>query len=194
MPPSAFGAATMADPGHPLAGPALAEALAALGQRDAAVMEATRALGRLDAGTGAGGEGRTSTPMPGTLPPYPAEYDDLRVEWERAAWRHAGDPAGEVAAKRALVRWRLHGLLGDLTGAIAHYEAAVAARPDLPTTRAALGCASWPAPGGAPRRWPHLRQAVHDRPFDAVAARALMQLLVDLGSDREQRAFARDRR
>ena len=35
------------------------------------------------------------------LPTYPAQFDDLRVEWERAAWLHAGDPAGEVAAKRS---------------------------------------------------------------------------------------------
>jgi glycosyltransferase involved in cell wall biosynthesis len=117
----------------------------------------------------------------------------LRVEWERAAWLHAGDPPGEIAAKAALVRWRLHGLLAELTGDLAQFEAAVAARPDLPASRAALGCAM--ARGGRlAEALPHLRRAVADQPFDAAAARALFQLLVDLGSSDEARAFAHLRR
>jgi hypothetical protein len=53
-------------------------------------------------------------------PPYPGTFGVLRVEWERAAWQNAGRPAGEQAAKRELLRWRLHTLLAELTGDLAH--------------------------------------------------------------------------
>ena len=100
---------------------------------------AARSRGRWGGWMREQGRGRTPTPGPGRAA-FPAEFDDLRVEWERAAWENAGDPAGEVAAKRA----------GPLAAARAarrphrrnsQYEAAAAARRDLPTTRAALGYA-----------------------------------------------------
>ena len=50
-------------------------------------------------------------------PHFPQGFDLFRVEWERAAWKHAGDPAGERKAKRRLVRFRLHSLLAELTDA-----------------------------------------------------------------------------
>ena len=39
------------------------------------------------------------------LPHYPVPFDTFRVEWERAAWQHAGDRPGELLAKRNLIRW-----------------------------------------------------------------------------------------
>ena len=60
------------------------------------------------------------------------------------------------AAKRELVRWRLHALLADLTDELAHYEAAVAAFPDLPSGHAELGCALCRA-GRLADALPHLR-------------------------------------
>ena len=39
--------------------------------------------------------------------PFPPGFDLFRVEWERAAWAHAGDPNAEAAAKVSLLRWRL---------------------------------------------------------------------------------------
>jgi hypothetical protein len=42
---------------------------------------------------------------------FPTAFDLFRVEWERAAWKHAGDPAAEARAKRDVLRWRLHALL-----------------------------------------------------------------------------------
>ena len=74
-------------------------------------------------------------------PPYPPDFHLFRVEWERAAWDNAGDREVEAHAKYALLHWRLHALLADLTGDLAHYHEAALARPDLPTSRAALGCA-----------------------------------------------------
>jgi GT2 family glycosyltransferase len=105
-------------------------------------------------------------------------FEFLRVEWERAAWINVGNPECEAKAKRELVRWKLHHLLGQLTGESAQYYEAVLARPDLPNTRAGLGCAL--ASSGKPGlAIPHLREAVEANPFDLNAARALFQALGD---------------
>ena len=69
---------------------------------------------------------------------FPVGFDLFRVEWERAAWNNAGDPAGEERAKRQLICWRLQALLAELTGDSDHAYEAVAARPDLPTHCAAV--------------------------------------------------------
>jgi glycosyltransferase involved in cell wall biosynthesis len=208
----AFRRAISADPACLISGLSLALALARSGQRDAGVGHARGLLKQLEQEHGptqaealAGvacevaplstirGQSQPLVPAAWDLPAYPAEFDHMRVEWERAAWRHAGDPAGEVAAKRGLIRWRLHTLLSELTGELAHYEAAVAAFPDLPTALAALGCALCRA-GRFADGLPHLRRAVADQPFDATAARALFQLMGDLGLPDEQQAFALERR
>ena len=134
-----------------------------------------------------------SNRQPGTCPRSLPSSMTCAVEWERAAWLHAGDPAGEIAAKRALVRWRLHALLAELTDDIAHFEAAVAAGPDLPSSHAALGCAVARA-GRLAEALPHLRRAVADQPFDAAAARALFQVLADLGRSEEGQELISERR
>src|SRR5450755_3628599 len=67
--------------------------------------------------------------------------DEFGIAWERAGMRHAGCPEAEAAAKKALVRWRLHQLLSDLTGATSHFFEAALANPESCSTRAALGSA-----------------------------------------------------
>jgi GT2 family glycosyltransferase/Flp pilus assembly protein TadD len=126
-------------------------------------------------------------------PHFPPGFDHFRVEWERAGWTNAGSAAGEERAKRDLLRWRLHLILGDLTGKLEHYYEAAAARPDLAPGRAALGCALARA-GRAPAARSHLRPAVAANPFDLAAARALFQVLGDMGDSAAQRVLARDRR
>src|SRR5262249_50405005 len=124
---------------------------------------------------------------------FPPAFDLFRVEWERAAWARAGSPVAQTCAKRDLLRWRLHALLAGLTGDLTHYYEAAAARPDLPSTQAGLGCALARA-----RRLPeaasHLRQATAADPFDADAVRALFHVLGEAGDGDGQRRLARDRR
>ncbi len=217
----AFARAVRCDAKHPVARLNLVEALVKAGQRDAAFAEARTALAKLagldvqyspplDKG-GLGGSSATSTSNrvspPDNFPEaqkfaasswldaprFPQGFDFFRVEWERAAWQHAGDREGEASAKRALLRWRLHHLLAELTQDIPHYYEAVLARPDLPTTQAALGCAL--ARNGQPAlAVPHLRLAVRQNPFDLGAARALFQVLKDAGDRDGQREFVRERR
>ncbi len=153
------------------------------------------------------------------MPHFPASYDFFRVEWLRA-WAagpacragpvgpatvgpacRAGPekvPPGrrdlqpEIRAKLALLRWRLHSLLAELTGDLLHRHEAALARPDLPPTRAALGCAL----GEAKRPQeavPHLHYAVEQNPFDRSAARALYQALIDAGKTVEAEAFRQER-
>src|SRR4029450_9728804 len=97
-------------------------------------------------------------------PPPPPVFDHFRVEWERAAWQNAGDQKGEAVAKKALLRWRTHSLLGELTGDPGHLRAAAETRPDLPTGRAALGCALARA-GQLGVAAVHLRRAHQADPF-----------------------------
>ena len=110
-----------------------------------------------------------------------------------AGWSHAGNPANELEAKRALFRWRLHVLLAELAGDLSHYYEAVLSRPDLPSSQAALGCAL-----GRLRRFdealPHLKQAIADNPFDRDAARALYQVLIEVGDHDGQGRLIHDRR
>jgi GT2 family glycosyltransferase/Flp pilus assembly protein TadD len=174
-----------ANPGHALAALNLVEALEALGQADLAVQGARRLLVRL-AGSGLDGDSLDA-------PRLGQGYDLFRVAWEEAAWQSAGSPEREAEAKRGLVRWRLHGLLADLTGELAHYHEAALARPDVAHTRAALGCALARA-GRLTEATPHLRLAVDRNPFDAAAARALYQALRDSGHEAAAEAVAEERR
>jgi tetratricopeptide (TPR) repeat protein len=180
------------DPGDPLTGLNLAEALAAAGQAPEALDQARRTLARLDAfsplsllPSGERGE------LDGG--PFPPGFGLFRVEWERAAWAHAGDPAGERRAKLDLIRWRLHALLAEHTGDVVDGYEAVLARPDLPPSRALLGLAlarhGRPAEAAA-----HLRRALQGNPFDAAAARACFQALGAADDVPGQRRLARERR
>jgi tetratricopeptide (TPR) repeat protein len=181
-----FGRALEADPEFAPAALNRAEALAAVGQTDAAAQQARRALELLE----------RDTPLsPGARDAchYPPGFDVFRVEWERAAWQHAADPAGEDRAKRSLLAWRLHGLLARLGDDLPHrYEAALL-RPDLPATRAALGSSLLRA-GRAREAVPHLRRAAAANPIEASTARVLYEALGRLGRHEDQACLVSRRR
>jgi glycosyltransferase involved in cell wall biosynthesis len=181
-----FRRAIEADPTHLVAALNLVEVLTELGDREPAVAGARMVLAALD--------------RPGPLPPavlsaphYPPAGDVFRFEWEAAAWGNAGRPAAEARAKADLLRWRLHALLAELTGDLVHFHEAALARPDLPTPRAALGCALARA-GRLPEAIAHLRRVVTVNPFDSRAAAALYQALTETGDHAGARTLAHDRR
>ncbi len=191
-----FRRAVAVDPRHGLAGLNLAEALLGCDQRKEAAEQARRTLAVL--------EREAIAPSPPTPLPrgergeldeghFPPAFDLFRVEWERAAWQHAGDRKADARAKTELLRWRLHTLLADLTGELPHFHEAAVARPDLPVTRAALGCALARA-GRFADAAPHLRRALAADPFDLPAARALGSVLAELHDEPGSRRLARDRR
>jgi glycosyltransferase involved in cell wall biosynthesis/SAM-dependent methyltransferase len=163
-----------------------AEAFADLGQVPQAVEQARQALHSLEQGADLSWDSLDAAH-------YPPRFDVFRVEWERAAWDNAGRPEAEVAAKRLILQWRLHGILAKWTGAIAHYRAAVQARPDLWPSLAALGCALGRA-GLAAEAIGFLRQAVDANPLDPAAARALGQALADAGDRAGLERLVQDRR
>jgi FkbM family methyltransferase len=175
--------AVKAGPANLAAALGLVEALASLGQDDLAVQGARKLLSNSAALLDADAV---------LTPPFPSGFNFLRVEWERAAWEHAGWSQREQQAKKALLRWRLHALLAELTGELVHYHEAALARPDLPQTRAALGCALARHQRFA-ESLPHLEAAVDADPFDSKAARALFQVLSDAGHDRAAHDFAHQR-
>ena len=84
-------------------------------------------------------------------------------------------------------------LLAELTGDLSHHREAALARPDLPTSLAALGCALGRA-GKPCEAVPHLRRAVDVNPFDRAAARRGTQALKDAGDAEGARRLAADRR
>jgi tetratricopeptide (TPR) repeat protein len=173
-----FGRALACEPGNVMAGLNLVECLVLQGASEQAVERARGVLER-----------SAISDQPSAIqdgPHFPLQFDLFRVEWERAAWENAGDSRAEVAAKLHLVRWRLSTILGELTGELAYYYEAAMARPDLPVTRAALGCALARA-GKHAEAVPHLRYAVAGNPFDKAAARALYQVLGLTGQAVEQR-------
>src|SRR5262249_47021130 len=157
------------DPHHLVAGVSLAEALLACGQFPEGTEQARRTLAVLD-------RQEALDPQALDLPPFPPGFDLVRVEWEKAAWGNAGRPMAEARAKRELLRWRLHALLADLTGELSHFHEAALARPDLPSARAALGCALGRS-GRPAEAASHLARGVGGNPFDVTAARALYQAL-----------------
>jgi GT2 family glycosyltransferase/tetratricopeptide (TPR) repeat protein len=164
----------------------LAEALAAAGRTAEAVDVARTALRKLD----------VAAPRPHVawdLPLYPRGDPLSAGDWERTVWLSGGNATVEVEAKRRLLRGRLHALLARLTDDLSHYHESALARPDVPTVRAALGCA-------LARRdrvhegLSHLKTAVADDPFDRSAARALFAALGDAGDALGRRLFVRQLR
>jgi glycosyltransferase involved in cell wall biosynthesis/cytochrome c-type biogenesis protein CcmH/NrfG len=180
-----FTQALQRDPHHLLALLNLAEALVGIGQNEAAITTARQLLRGLLRSSGDDASLLEA-------PRFPPGFDLFSVEWQHAAWDHPGDRRAEAAAKRTLLRWRAHFLLAELTGNAAHHHDAVLARPDLPLSRAALGCAL--ARGGSvDLAVPHLFHAVAGNPFDADAARALYQSLIDTNQDEEADLLSRSR-
>ncbi len=181
-----FHQALRADAAQPVAALDLAEALVALHQGEPAANVARAALARLDRGPAPSREALDAAH-------YPLAYDLFRVEWERAAWAHPGKPASEARAKLDLLHWRLHVLLADLTGDLAHYQEAAQLRPDFSVSHAALGCGLARA-GRVREALPHLRKAIADGPFDLEAARALHQALAAVGDADAAARLVEDRR
>jgi tetratricopeptide (TPR) repeat protein len=182
----AFRRAAAGRPVHLTAVANLAAALAFAGQRDASVAQARRALALLDHPADCDPLGLDS----GCFPPA---YDWMRTEWERAAWENAGRPAAEAEAKRALLAWRMHTLLAELTGDISHFYEAYLRRPDLPPAQAALG-AALARTGHPAEAVPYLRRALGGNPLDRTAARVLFGALGALGDAEGQRRLADERR
>lgn len=180
-----FRRALECDPANVVAGLNLVEALVGAEQPAEAIEQARRVLAVLD---------RTSAFDPTVLdtPHFPTAWDVFRVEWERAAWANAGQPAAEVRAKHDLLRWRLYTLLADLTGHLGHRFQAVAARPDLPGTRKDLGLTLLHA-GQPAEAIEHLHQALADNPFDRSAAEGLFAALGAVGDTEGQQRLAQDR-
>jgi len=174
------------DPTHVMASLNLAEVFVELGQKEQAVEQARQALAVLE-------RNRCLSPNVLDAPHLPPVFDYFRVEWERAAWSHAGQPAEEALAKLALLRWRIHTLLANLNGEVTHHYEAALARPDLPTSRAALGCALARA-GKFTEAVAHLAQAAADNPFDVAAARAYFGVLGERGDRIGQRLLSGQRR
>jgi len=109
-------------------------------------------------------------------PHLPVKFDTFSSSMERAAWSNAGHPDKEASAKHHLLRWRLHSLRAHLTERLGHFYEAALAQPDLPATRAALGCALARA-GKFPEAAAHLAHAKAENPFDTTAARAYFGVL-----------------
>src|SRR5262249_12048989 len=93
-----FEQAVTCDPTNVVACLNLAQALTGLEQVGRAAEVARGALATLE---------RLPRLSPETLDAcsFPIAYDLFRVEWERAAWSHAGNAAAEGEAKRQLLRW-----------------------------------------------------------------------------------------
>lgn len=181
-----FQRAVACDPANVVAGLNLSAALAQAEQSAAALEQARRTLAIAD---------RLQL-----LPPclcdgahFPPRRDFFHATWERAGWEHAGQTSSEAAAKLALVRWRLHGLLGMLSGDPLHAFEAAMIRPDLPASHAILG---WDLrrtgkPGQAAV---HLRHALDADPLDANTAEELFHSLGESGNGFAQRILADERR
>lgn len=181
-----FQEAWRSDPRHVLSGLNLAEILLTLGQYQNAEDQALRTLTMLD---------QLGEIDPAFLdaPHVPLAFDDFRVEWERAAWLHPGEPREEAKAKTTLVRWRLHSILAQLRDDLVHAYSAHQLRPDLFMSPAWLGCALG-RKGRISEAARYLRQAVAINPFDNDAAHPLHESLGRLGLVAEQERFARSRR
>jgi tetratricopeptide (TPR) repeat protein len=163
-----FRTAARLAPASPVAALSLAEALDAAGDHPAALEHAQRGLELVSA--------------PPSRPPddldwlsFPPTFDTFRVEWERAAWRRAGDPNGEAEGKYGLLRWKLQALVARLSGELPPAYEQVLARPDLAASWVTLG-SQFQRVGQPRQATPHLRRALELDPFNPAAARALSQI------------------
>jgi glycosyltransferase involved in cell wall biosynthesis/predicted Zn-dependent protease len=185
------------DPSQAMARLNVVEALGHLGQKESAALEARLALVLLDRAVDEAFLADEGGHLPADQGEVRLDYqsyppiDEFAAAWEQAGNCNGGWSQAEAAAKRGLIRWRLHQLLAQWTGATSHYFEAGLAFPESSTTRAALGCAL--ARGGkVVEALPHLRLAVEANPLDVPAARNLYQALGEVGDAVGQRRVARD--
>jgi tetratricopeptide (TPR) repeat protein len=162
----------------------LAEALWRTGSEPEAAGECRRALASLDRAD------LNEADLTGGH--FPPAFDTFRVEWERAAWNHPSDRKREAQAKIRLLEWRLHSLLGALTGDLGHYRCAARLRDDLWTSHAALGRALLRA-AGYEEAAVHLQCACELNPFDDSLAGDLLCALRAAGDFEGERRFAAER-
>jgi GT2 family glycosyltransferase len=181
-----FRRARDAQPEFALAGLNLSEALETAGQRLAAVEAARRTLELIQTRSQLDDASQKALL-------FARPFDVLHVEWERAGWSHAGDPAAEAAAKRTLLLWRLYALLGQRTGEAAYLYEAALLRPDLGPSRAALG-KSLLRDGRPAEALPHLRQALAAAPLDRDTARATLLAWNSLGYQPGRQQLVEERR
>lgn len=178
-----FRKAVAKQPAHLLARLNLAIGHALLGQRQAAITEARAALAFI-----AENPGRLDLDCGGAL--MPNGFDQLRVEWEKAAFVRAGNPKGEQCAKATLIQWRLHALLAELTGSLSHHYEAVLQRPDLARSRCALAEVLM-RQGHAAEAIPHWQDALSSNPFDYHSAQRLFETLAEYPVRQRRLAFER---
>jgi tetratricopeptide (TPR) repeat protein len=170
---------------YPPAALHLVEALARLGRRDEALEHGRRLLASL----------RQEASLPAAAldaVPAPPGFEAFRVEWERAGWQHAGQPAGEAAAKRDLLVYRMHLALAGLAGEPGHLYEAVRLRPDLPMAAATLGRHLARA-GRDEEALPYLERALAAAPFEPSRARQLFEALGRAGRRDAQERLAAER-
>jgi len=175
-------------PGHPVLGYNLARALL-LAERHAEALDLARRLLRdLD-------RAKLDDAAAWSGTPWPSGFDEVHAAWQRAGWDHPGDPTAQAAARRDVLAWWLHMLVGDLDpgAGVAPYYESVLCPPDLARGRAALGCAL-ARDGRVDLAAGHLAAAIATNPFDRRAATAYFQILGDAGRADDQAAFAVDRR
>ncbi|HEX4608633.1 MAG TPA: glycosyltransferase family 2 protein, partial [Urbifossiella sp.] len=116
------------------------------------------------------------SPLTRGIGPLRPGFDAFRVEWERAGWENAGDPAAEERAKRALLRARCELLLGRATDDPARVVRAAAAAPTLlPVRRAAAAAAT--RIGATDQAVELFTRAAAEEPFDPALARGLEDAL-----------------
>ncbi len=181
-----FRRAVSYDPGHVVAGTALASALAAAGEKAEAASAALQALSRLDS--------PEAIPLSGwEQPPFPPGFGPLRVAWEAAGWKHAGTPGLEIKAKADCLKAHLHQLLAENTDDLNHaYEAALL-QPDLPGLRMTLGNLLRKT-DQLPAAVTHYRRAQQANPFDREATRQIFVALGEAGDGFGQRRLAAENR
>jgi len=165
-------------PGNALFRLNLAESLWRMSSATEAARECRQALAALDFAPESGREDFSG----GHFPPA---FDSFRIEWEKAAWSHPSDREAEFGSKVRLLRWRLHSILGALTGELEHYRCGARLCDDLWVSHAALGRALLRAGEASQAKAAtaltqaayHLRRAHELSPFDDSLADDLMRAL-----------------
>lgn len=173
-----FQSAWQCDPACLMAGLNAVEILALLGHKEQAIQHGQALLELM---------GDENVSFVNTLEDghCPAGLDEFRVGWEKASWQNAGCLDAEIAAKRVLLRWRVHTLLGSVTEDIGHFYEAYAAQAHLTVTRVELGRALL----RMEKRHlaiHHLRAALEQTPFDGEISQVCINLLGQLGLVAEQ--------
>jgi glycosyltransferase involved in cell wall biosynthesis/predicted Zn-dependent protease len=181
---NAFQAAWHRDPHHVLAGAGLTSALRNLGQREFAIEQAYRTLAMLD-----GIEPRNRCLQEAM--PFTAAFDELRVEWERAAWEQGCNRDFECDSKRTLLRWWLYRALAELTQDLSYALECHRLRPDL--TGAFLGLLL-AASGRLRDASSILQSALIRNPFEREVAAALHHCLLMTGQFAERESLVARRR